>query len=71
MCYSGKCLFENYAGYCTVHDCTKFREELGMNECIVGESPCDPDDERYIQDHANDLRFLRRLAEYKRLVGRY
>lgn len=56
MCNSGVCSFEDggdHAGECTAP--SGFRERYGVSPCIVGGCYEDPDDERWAEEHADEI----------------
>lgn len=56
MCYSGVCSFEDggdNAGECTAP--SGFRERYGVSPCIVGGCYEDPDDERWAEEHEDEI----------------
>ena len=56
MCYSGICDFEaggDRAGECAAPG--GFRERYGVSPCIVGGYYGDPDDERWAEQHADEV----------------
>lgn len=52
MCYSGRCIFENRMGDCTVFDTIKFHDKYGFSACTVGGLADSPEEEQFIKNNA-------------------
>jgi len=67
MCY-GTCHFEDYLGGCMVRNFDNFIECIGEPACYVGGCPDDEESDRYINEHKEEFRKLRKLAYEKNLI---
>ncbi len=57
MCYTGICSFESCgcdAGYCTAP--RGFRERYGVSPCMVGGAYREPDDVKWAEEHADEIK---------------
>lgn len=59
MCYSGKCIFEDYMGDCRSWEYDRIFRNVPRhwNICIIGEFATEPDEEEYIEQQKHNLVF--------------